>query len=86
MATDMIGTSLEVGCTVAAAFREGNVAHLRKGVVEKTSYGYEPNVTRTPDTEMVPIAHVRWTDTTGWFLPKKNTWMTAAKLLVVDNV
>lgn len=83
MVRDMMGSPLNEGDTVAGSFREDTVSVLRTGIVQKTGYTHDPQV-MDAGTEQVPVVWVLWTETTGHFLPKRQTRVAARKVVRVN--
>ena len=82
---DLLGLPIVVGDSVAAAFRENNVAVLRIGVVTELAIDYEPNVVRQKDTEKVPVIWVKWDKSTNDYLPLRPTKIAARKALKTND-
>jgi hypothetical protein len=82
---DMLGFQIVVGDTVAAAFRENNVAVLRIGEVTDLDIDYEPNVVRQKDTKKVPVIWVKWDTSTNDYLPLRPTKIAARKALKTND-
>lgn len=82
---DMLGHVVHVGDVVAAAFREGNVAYLRRGEVRDLAFVPEPHVEGSAEMPPVWVVWVKWTHTTGTFLPRKTTKIATRKVLKVSE-
>ena len=82
---DLLGFQIVAGDTVAAAFRENNVAVLRVGEVTDVDIDYEPNVVRQQDTKKVPVIWVKWDTSTNDYLPLRPTKIAARKALKTND-
>lgn len=82
---DMLGKPLEAGDVVAGSFREDTVSVLRTGVVQKLGSRHDPQVMDADPGVQVDVVWVLWTDTTGHYLPKRQTCVATRKVCRVDN-
>ena len=86
---DLRGNDIEVGDTVAAAIREGNVANLRIGTVVGTWYGPTPHVEQTDEVVAAQpdqVILVLWEYSDRNMVPRKPTSIGAKRVWRFDRV